>query len=94
MRALDFVLTPNGSTAIIKETVDNGERANIKYINPNATDYKCAWWNSSELVVINSLPNILSQCIAHQFGRGSKDVDKFFGINAAPEALQESKNET
>lgn len=42
---------------------------------------KCAWFNQSELVVIDSLPRILSNNIAHPFGNATEQGDKYFGIN-------------
>lgn len=80
MRALDFVKTPDGSIAMIGETNDEGEQASIWYIyrSPGCNN-KCAWFYKNELEVIGSLPELLARGLAHPFGKGRSDVEKFFG---------------
>ncbi len=50
---------------IITET--DGEKAAVKWLDNPCPQYN-AWWNKSELQVINSLPRILAKAILHPFG--------------------------
>lgn len=75
---LDFVKTPQGHLALVTETNDNGEQVSITYIETNVYE-KNAWWRSSELEVVNSLPYLLARQLRHPFGAGLADVDTAFG---------------
>jgi hypothetical protein len=86
MKALDFVKTPKGFIALIKETNNNGEQASIDFVGGgNPSGEKSAWWSKEELEVIDSLPHMLARSTCHPFGSGEKDADKFHGVR------QESK---
>lgn len=79
MRALDIVLTPNGSLGIITETNDKGGSASIEFIgNLRVGNDKNAWWRRAELTVVDSLPKILARTMYHPFGRGGEDVKHLF----------------
>jgi hypothetical protein len=79
MKALDIVITPKGGIAFITETVDNGSRANITFIETlNIGREYNAWWDASELTVIDSIPKMIATATAHPFGRGKDDVDLLF----------------
>jgi hypothetical protein len=79
MKALDIVRTPGGGIAFITETNKKGKQASIKYIgdlNPGLD--RNAWWDESELVVIDSIPRMIAMATYHPFGSGKSDVEKFF----------------
>lgn len=79
MKALDIVRTPEGGIAFITETNDEGKQASIKYIGDlNPGNERGAWWDESELEVIDSLPKMIAMATAHPFGRGKDDVERFF----------------
>lgn len=79
MKALDIVRTPKGGIAFITETNDNGKQASITYIGDlNIGREHNAWWDVSELTVIDSIPKMLARATAHPFGKGKNDVDVFF----------------
>ena len=75
---LDFVKTPSGNLALVTETNGDGEEISLDYIEQNVYE-KNAWWNSSELTVVNSLPYLLARRMRHPFGTGLKDVEYAFG---------------
>lgn len=76
MKALDIVKTPKGNIAFVTETNNNGKRASINFIG-NAKEHN-AWWDESELEVIDSIPRMLAMALYHPFGDGKKDVEIFF----------------
>ena len=79
MKALDIVKTPKGGIALITETTDSGKKAVIMFIETlNAEKERNAWWYTSELVVIDSLPRIIAMATANPFGHGKEDVKEFF----------------
>ena len=80
MRPLDFVKTPKGGLAIIKEIGRNGD-ASIEYLKGmNPGQEHNAWWPLGSLVVIDSLPWILSRTMRHPFGNGAEQADAIFGV--------------
>jgi hypothetical protein len=83
MKALDFVRTPKGAIALVTETNRRGTSACIAYLGGgNSTDEKNAWWSEGEgLVVVDSLPRLLSSATAHPFGDGKRDVRHFFALH-------------
>lgn len=82
MKALDIVKTPKGGIAFITETNDLGKQASITFINTlNIGEEHNAWWDKSELIVIDSIPRMIAKATAHPFGKGKEDVDTFFKIN-------------
>jgi len=79
MKALDIVRTPKGGIAFITETNDNGEQAAITFIGDlNIGHEHCAWWDVSQLIVIDSIPKMIAMATAHPFGHGKDDVERFF----------------
>jgi len=79
MKALDIVRTPKGGIAFITETNNNGKEASIDFIGDlNPGGEHNAWWDESELTVIDSIPKMLAMAIAHPFGDGKEDVEAFF----------------
>jgi hypothetical protein len=79
MRALDIVVTPKGGIAMITETNDLGKSASINFINGlNPYGEKNAWWNQSELKVIDSIPQMISNAMAGSWGKGKEDVKCLF----------------
>ena len=82
IRPLDFVLTPEGNIALVKETNEDAEsiKVSITFINPEHGEEYNAWWREEDLKVINSLPYILASDMSHPFGRGYITAKKHFGI--------------
>ncbi len=79
MKALDIVRTPKGGIAFITETNDNGKKASITFIGTlNTGGEHNAWWDVSELTVIDSIPKMIATATAHPFGSGRVDVETFF----------------
>lgn len=87
LKALDFVVTPKGSIAMVNETHDYGNnyaknlqkfnQCSITFISNEHNEHN-AWWCSSSLKKINSLPLILAENLAHPFGNGKIDANKYF----------------
>ena len=82
IRPLDFVLTPEGNIALVKETNEDAEsiKVSITFINPEHGEERNAWWREEDLKVINSLPYILANGMRHPFGKGQITAKKHFGI--------------
>ena len=81
IKALDFVRTPNGALALVTETHalwGGARQASIRFVGPSLGE-RNAWWNEDELEVVDSLPRILAYSIAHPFGSGRVDAERFFG---------------
>lgn len=79
MKALDIVRTPKGGIGFITETNYSGKKASIRYIGDlNIGKEHNAWWDVSELTVIDSIPKMLAIAMAHPFGDGRKDADSLF----------------
>lgn len=79
MKALDIVKTPKGGIGFVTETNDNGKKACIYFIETlNIGGERNAWWDVSELTVIDSIPRMLANATAHPFGKGKDDVKLFF----------------
>jgi len=74
MKSLDFVKTPKGGFALIKEIgeYDGGKiQASITFIGDlNPGKEKNAWWKEGELEVIDNLPSLLARELPHPFGDG------------------------
>ena len=90
MKALDFVKTPKGGIAIIKEKslssnyTDKKERAtySIIYLNGcNPGNEHNAWWQEHELSLIDSLPQILARNLIHPFGNNKQTAINSFPLN-------------
>jgi len=88
LKPLDIVRTPGGGMAIVNEV---GERntASITYINDcNPAQEHNAWWDEGGpdgLVVIDNLPRLLANRMAHPFGHGTRQGDQFFPIGTSNE---------
>jgi hypothetical protein len=79
MKALDIVKTPKGGIAFITETTYSGKKASITFIETlNINKERNAWYDVSELIVIDSIPKMLANATAHPFGQGKNDVKEFF----------------
>ncbi len=76
MKPLDFVRTPEGALALITETHDG--RASIDFIGSDWPYEKNAWWDESDLKVIDNLPHLIARMARHPFGQGMADVDRVF----------------
>ena len=79
MQVLDFVITPNGSFAIITECIDN--EASIEFIGENKFNEGLAWYNKDELIIIDSLPLILARMGTSSGGSNSKIPKNYFNGN-------------
>ena len=82
MKPLDFVLTPRGAIGIVDELkTDSCHReeceVSIEFVGPSKGE-KCAWWNASELLVIDNLAALLARKFVHPFGSGQKFAEKYY----------------
>lgn len=81
MKALDIVITPKGGIAFITETNNEGKQASISYIGGmNPGNMHCAWWDESELTVIDSIPRMLALAMTNKYGSHQCDIEKFYPI--------------
>ena len=79
MKALDIVRTPKGGIAFINETINSGKKVSITFIGDiNPGREHNAWWDVSELTVIDSIPKMLAHAMVNPFGKGAKDVEELF----------------
>ena len=79
IKQLDFVLTPLGSVAMVKEvSTTQGIRAySLAFIYRNHVAIepeKTAWWNTTELTKLSSLGRLLAENMCHPFGDGKKTI--------------------
>lgn len=81
MKALDIVRTPKGGIAIVTEVGDRGD-ASITFLKgSNRTFEKNAWWGATEgLVIIDSIPRLLANAMAHPFGSSKQQGDRDFPV--------------
>ena len=80
-KPLDIVRTPKGALAMVTEVGEDGQSA-IDYLGGYdiaATSEKNAWWAESELTVLDSIPRLLANAMAHPFGANKHQGDRFFG---------------
>ncbi len=78
MKPLDIVKTPSGDMGVIQEVNPDGSAA-IRYFKGCNNHDKCAWWHLGEgLVVLDSLPSLLADAMAHPFGSNTRQGDRFF----------------
>lgn len=77
---LDIVKTPKGGMAIIKEI--SGGSASIRYfLDCNPKNEHDAWWGKNDgLVVVDSLPRILANCMVNPMGDAKDQGSKFFPV--------------
>ena len=82
MKPLDFVKTPKGGFAIIKEIdeYDGGKiQSSIIFIGDlNPGKEKNAWWREGELEVIDSLPSLLARELPVILGNGRANALKAY----------------
>lgn len=71
MKALDIVLTPKKQIAMIVEIVDNA--ATIAFLGKNTHHEHNAWYDESELQIIDSLPALLTRNLKHPFSEDDND---------------------
>lgn len=92
---MDIVKTPKGSIAVITETNSKGTEASISFFRGfDSTNEKNAWWYEGELQIVDNLPRLLSEAMAHPFGNGAADVERFFGDGEeAAKSLDEEEEE-
>ena len=81
MKALDFVVTPKGQTALVTETNDQGTSVSIRILGENTEREHSSWYDEDELTVIDNLALVLASNICHPFGRGRQDAELFYGGN-------------
>ena len=86
MKPLDFVKTPKGNMALIKEInqgefrINKGDNmaevktlkvAHIEFLGGgNHDEERNAWWYEDELEVIDNLASLLARNLVHPFGTG------------------------
>ena len=70
MKALDIVKIDTGAVGVVTEGSSAG--CSVKWFG--GAENKVAWWQEGEqgLKVIDSLPSILCETMAHPFGSGAK----------------------
>ena len=76
------------AVGIITETC--GESANVEWIGDNYGLYS-AWWGAGELEVIDNLPRIIANAMAHPFGDNKEQGDEFFPIEEFKEETKEEQ---
>ena len=69
MKPLDFVITKAGNVGMITEVSAN-QTASIEFLLPYKGE-KSAWWAKHEIMIIDSLPDLLSRELKHPMGSGS-----------------------
>jgi len=85
IKPLDIVRTPLGGIAMVTEYGSSG--ASIDYLGGgNPTGEKSAWWHGEDLTVLDSIPRLLANAMAHPFGQNKKQGDVFFGDAARQSA--------
>lgn len=71
---------------IITET--SGGAAVVHWIGEGYGLY-AAWWGADELEVIDNLPRIIANAMAHPFGNNKEQGDKFFPVVESEEETKE-----
>lgn len=85
IKPLDFVKTPKGNIAIVTEIHEkdygSGIDVCVEFLGGgNPSNEHNAWWDSSELKVVDNLPSLLSRNLAHPFGDGEEPALKIYPI--------------
>lgn len=75
IRPLDFVKTPKGNIAIVKEISEigygSGISVSIEFLGGgNPSNERNAWWDASDLKVLDNLPSLLARNLAHPLDGG------------------------
>ena len=68
---------PDRYVGLVVEVDSLGECA-IEWLGEGNGNLRCAWWKPEELQKEDSLPNLLARTMAHPFGNGAKEVDKYY----------------
>lgn len=68
------------NVGIVTEVSSNGASASVSWLI-SGTDLKAAWWDESELEVINNLAIVLSNQMAHPFGNNGRQGERVYGIS-------------
>lgn len=83
MKPLDFVRPKDQKdfkcVGIVIET--NSERGSVAWLGKEHKGLKTAWWSKDELDIIDNLPRVLSNNLAHPFGCNTSQGDNYFPIN-------------
>ena len=75
LKHLDFVITPEGNTALIKEvSMTQGLRTCSLAFFDDSAEEKTAWWTTAELKKVGNLAPFLARHMAHPFGNGHKTI--------------------
>jgi hypothetical protein len=90
---LDIVQTKSGAIAIVTEVyIDSNEYENVSlhYLASMKNTEKCAWWSNQkfanttdildDLVLLDSIPNLLSNCVANSMGTNTTQGNRFFPL--------------
>jgi hypothetical protein len=92
--SLDIVQTKSGAIAIVKEVYidSNGyENVSLHYLASMKNTEKCAWWSNQkfanttdildDLILLDSIPHLLSNCVAHNMGTNTTQGNRFFPLS-------------
>jgi hypothetical protein len=88
VRAFDIVRTPSGNMGMVTKTVNTGKMASIFFFGEwpkkRIALYECsekmAWWDCSELIVVDSFLHIMAHAMDEPANQIS-DAAYFFGQN-------------
>lgn len=89
MKPLDFVKSRehDDMIGIITEIHTHKNTKEIEYcecsitwIGNNIYALKSAWWQISEIRIIDNLPNLLSRVLAHPFGEGKQYINQCYPL--------------
>ena len=92
-KPLDIVMTPSNGIAVVQEVSSAGDKYSpgdgligfqvaLTFLSgQNPSRERNAWWKDAdnELTLIDSIPRIISNMMAHPFGTNTKQGDKFYG---------------
>ncbi|MCI4437090.1 MAG: hypothetical protein JHC33_09815 [Ignisphaera sp.] len=93
---LDIVQTKSGAIAIIVEVYidsEGYENVSLRYLASMKNTEKCSWWSNQkfasatddmldDLVLLDSIPHLLSNCVAHNMGVNTGQGNRFFPLSA------------
>lgn len=84
MKPLDIILTPEGNVAVVTEVCIVDNAISIVFLNHfKNTREKNAWWTTKEqekMTLLDSLPHLLSNTMAHNMGSNTKQGSIFFPL--------------
>lgn len=97
-KPLDIVQTPSGAIAIITDCwadEDDFQQISLQYLANCKTTDKCAWWSNrrfsntvhvlDDLVLLDSIPHLLANAVAHNMGSCTKQGNRFFPLDQISE---------